>query len=152
MYKNKRGQAAMEFLMTYGWAILAAIVAIGALAYFGVFSPSKYIPETCMIGVPFGCDNDESFADSTTERNGFNLSISVGGEDYYIHIVNITNCGSKEFGATPLYAPSGSKNNILVRCPLTKGANVKGSITIVYNKVGVDRNLTSTGTISKKVI
>ena len=35
----KRGQAAMEFLMTYGWAILAAIIAIAALAYFGVFSP-----------------------------------------------------------------------------------------------------------------
>ena len=34
---NKRGQAAMEFLMTYGWAILAAITAIGVLAYFGVF-------------------------------------------------------------------------------------------------------------------
>ncbi len=36
---NKKSQAAMEFLMTYGWAILAAIIAIGVLAYMGVFSP-----------------------------------------------------------------------------------------------------------------
>ena len=43
MYK-KKGQAAMEFLMTYGWAILAAVVVIGVLAYFGVFSPGKYFP------------------------------------------------------------------------------------------------------------
>ena len=28
---NKKGQAAMEFLMTYGWAILAAIIVIGVL-------------------------------------------------------------------------------------------------------------------------
>lgn len=34
---DKKGQAAMEFLMTYGWAILVVLVAIGALAYFGFF-------------------------------------------------------------------------------------------------------------------
>ncbi len=32
--KNKRGQAAIEFLMTYGWAILAAIIVIGVLAIY----------------------------------------------------------------------------------------------------------------------
>ena len=37
----KRGQAAMEFLMTYGWAILVVLAAIGALAYLGVLGPTK---------------------------------------------------------------------------------------------------------------
>lgn len=36
-YSQPRGGAVMEFLMTYGWAILVVLVAIGALAYFGVF-------------------------------------------------------------------------------------------------------------------
>ena len=36
MKKNNRAQAALEFLMTYGWAILVVLVSIGALAYFGV--------------------------------------------------------------------------------------------------------------------
>ena len=36
MKKNKKAQA-MEFLMTYGWAILVVIVAIGILVYFGFF-------------------------------------------------------------------------------------------------------------------
>jgi len=31
--KEKKGQAAMEFLMTYGWAILAAIIVVGVLWY-----------------------------------------------------------------------------------------------------------------------
>ncbi len=31
----------MEFLMTYGWAILIVLIAIGALTYFGVFDPDK---------------------------------------------------------------------------------------------------------------
>ena len=31
---KRKGQAAMEFLMTYGWAILAAIIVIGVLAIY----------------------------------------------------------------------------------------------------------------------
>ena len=37
----KKGQAAMDFLMTYGWAIVVVLAAIGALWYFGVLSPNK---------------------------------------------------------------------------------------------------------------
>ncbi|MGE0792893.1 MAG: hypothetical protein AB7V77_01790 [Candidatus Woesearchaeota archaeon] len=39
---NKKGQAAMEFLTTYGWAFLIIIVAVAGLFYFGVFDTSKY--------------------------------------------------------------------------------------------------------------
>ena len=42
---SKKGQAAMEFLMTYGWAILIAIVAIAALIAFGVFNSP--VQENC---------------------------------------------------------------------------------------------------------
>ncbi|MCJ7816861.1 MAG: hypothetical protein MUP55_03300 [Candidatus Aenigmarchaeota archaeon] len=35
----------MEFLMTYGWAILVVLAAIGALWYFGVLSPSNFFPK-----------------------------------------------------------------------------------------------------------
>lgn len=31
-----RGQAAMEYLMTYGWALLALVVVLAALIYLGV--------------------------------------------------------------------------------------------------------------------
>ena len=45
----------MEFLMTYGWAILVVLAAIAALAYFGVLSPEKFLPEKCLIEVGFTC-------------------------------------------------------------------------------------------------
>jgi len=38
MKNYKKSQAAMEFLMTYGWAILVVLVALGALAYLAVLS------------------------------------------------------------------------------------------------------------------
>jgi|SRR3989344_8045980 len=52
----RKGQAAMEFLMTYGWAILVVLVAIGALAYFGVLSPGRLLPDSCIIGNGIGCN------------------------------------------------------------------------------------------------
>ena len=38
---NKKSQAALEFIMTYGWAILVVLVAIGALAYFGILYDNR---------------------------------------------------------------------------------------------------------------
>ena len=53
--RHKKSQAAMEFLMTYGWAILVVLAAIAALAYFGVLSPEKFLPEKCLIETGFTC-------------------------------------------------------------------------------------------------
>ena len=39
--KTRKSQAALEFLMNYGWAILVVLIAVGALAYFGVLNPLK---------------------------------------------------------------------------------------------------------------
>lgn len=49
----KKGQAAMEFLMTYGWAILVVLAAIGALAYFGVLTPGNLMPPKSTFQAPF---------------------------------------------------------------------------------------------------
>ena len=55
MFRNKRAQAAMEFLMTYGWAILVVLAAIAALAYFGVLSPDRFLPEKCTLPSGVAC-------------------------------------------------------------------------------------------------
>lgn len=53
--KSKKTQAALEFLITYGWAILAALIAIGALAYFGVLSPEALLPDRCILPLGIAC-------------------------------------------------------------------------------------------------
>ena len=50
-----RGQAALEFLVTYGWAFLVLLVMIGALAYFGVINPNRFLPEKCIASQGFSC-------------------------------------------------------------------------------------------------
>jgi hypothetical protein len=46
----RKAQAAMEFLMTYGWAILVVLVVLGALTYFGILSPQTLLPSRCETG------------------------------------------------------------------------------------------------------
>ncbi|MGC8587265.1 MAG: LamG-like jellyroll fold domain-containing protein [Candidatus Micrarchaeia archaeon] len=51
-------QSAMEYLMTYGWAILIIAVALGALYELGIFSPSAFAPKAppgaCQVFRPDG--------------------------------------------------------------------------------------------------
>ena len=53
--KNMKSQAALEFLMTYGWAILVVLVAVGALAYFGVLNPDRFLPTKCTLQAGIAC-------------------------------------------------------------------------------------------------
>jgi len=54
----KKSQAALEFLTTYSWAFLVIIIMVGALAYFGVLSPSKLLPDRCNFGSEVTCNKD----------------------------------------------------------------------------------------------
>jgi len=49
----RKAQSAMEYLMTYGWAILVILIALGAMFYLGVFDAST--PNNCQIQAPFNC-------------------------------------------------------------------------------------------------
>jgi len=47
----------MEYLFTYGWAILAVVSAIAVLSWMGVFSASQFISEQCTFQPDFPCTN-----------------------------------------------------------------------------------------------
>lgn len=81
----RKAQAALEFLTTYGWAILVLLVAIGVLGQFGVLSPDRLLPDNCDMGVDFRChDHRASF--SGTEVN---LALSYEGKGVLVEIENI---------------------------------------------------------------
>lgn len=78
-----RGQAALEFLMSYGWAILVVSVTISIIAYFGVPYLQTEEKNRCMIEFPFSCI-DASYNNSITS-----LVISYNG-NYDISNINIS--------------------------------------------------------------
>ena len=51
---NKKGQAAMEYLITYGWAILVIFVIIAVL-YSSIFKPEFYAQERCEMAPGIEC-------------------------------------------------------------------------------------------------
>lgn len=81
---SKKAQSAMEYLMTYGWAILIILIAVGALFYLGVFSPS--VPNTCQFNTPFMCIGGDVLG-TEVGATGDTLSFTIGVQS------GITNAG-----------------------------------------------------------
>ena len=74
----RRGQAALEFLTTYGWAFLVILIMIGALAYFGVLRPSRLLPDRCNFGPEMDCQDFQISNTPTTKLIKVKLKNNVG--------------------------------------------------------------------------
>ena len=132
----KKAQAAMEFLMTYGWAILVVLVAIGALAYFGVLNPSRFLPNSCTLTPGLSCTdfNAAVSGNSTTVtlivRNGMGESIDLSS-------LNVANAGASVActAIDPASLADGSQASYAITCTgIAIGDRVKGDITGTYTK------------------
>ncbi len=102
---NRKSQAAMEFLMTYGWAILVVLVAIGALAYFGVLDSKvawKFLPQKCDLPPGIYCHDFEVYYDESTLPPSNVLKLSLrnnGGDAIRVDKIGIANV-EKSFAIT----------------------------------------------------
>ena len=144
----KKAQAAMEFLMTYGWAILVVLAAIGALAYFGVLSPDKFMPSKCLVTGGFSC---VEYKITTTEVR-FYLQNNLGA-DANVTFVNVTNANGDACTVVgyPVWLNNGQKttSSFNVTGCLT-GNSFKGNIEVVYQKSEETETHIATGSISGK--
>jgi uncharacterized protein (UPF0333 family) len=71
--KFNKSQAAMEFLMTYGWALLVVLIAIAALAFFGMLNPSRFLPERCELTPGLLCVGYNALTNNTDVSEGDDL-------------------------------------------------------------------------------
>ena len=143
----------MEFLMTYGWAILVVLVAIGALAYFGVLNPGRFLPSSCTIAPGISCD--EFKIDGTNDRVDVVLRNGLGNDITSVSI-NIDNCTTQSTLADgddnwvdgsqmQLTGASG-----VTGCgPFVAGGRFKQTISVAYSLNGIAHN--KTGTITAQV-
>jgi len=144
----KKGQAAMEFLMTYGWALLVVLVAIGALAFFGVLNPGQFLPDQCLFFSGFSCLNPYASAGSAVmvfgAQNGLGYTMNtqtismkvsgtaVSGTTVTLGGVNYENCeaiGSIADGAVRYCAYTISAS---------QGDRLKGEATITWFDSGAN--------------
>lgn len=84
-----KAQASMEFLLTYGWAILLVLLMISSLAYFGVFNIDDMIPNKCFFSAGVNCNEHVVYTSGSETRVNLLLTNNFG-ETIIPKKINIT--------------------------------------------------------------
>lgn len=143
-----RGQAAMEFLMTYGWAILAAIIVIGVLAIY--FRPGQLTSNQVVVTAPFYGSG------VTIAANQIQVEVkNNGGEDVITTGATLTftsPTGGTCDAATGAGAIAAGATQVLTfaNCNFAAGDTVNGDLVVSYTRTGTTLTLTSTGSVTGK--
>jgi hypothetical protein len=143
---GKRSQAAMEFLMTYGWGILVVLAAIVSLAYFGVLNPGKFFPEACTLQSTSGL----ACLDFKVNPDAAHLLImNGGGRDMIIGNITVGDC-SAVFNYN---LPDGKSNLFSITgCSYgSDGLKIKKDILISYVVTDSSLAKTAVGSIATSV-
>lgn len=137
----RKGQAAMEYLMTYGWAILIVIVVVAALYAMGVFRiGAPAVPcSPCFSNFAYidYADGTLKIRSGSREINYLNVSTDVG--------TSLTGSGWANDGPGAII--NGTSTSVTPGTTLTLVGFTPGTpyiITLTYNDV--DSGLTHTDT------
>jgi len=150
-----RGQAAMEYLMTYGWALLIIVIVFAALLYMGVLNPQARMQESCTLPVGFQCEPVEATGDGEVTVKITNLQafpmehvqIAVLTERVDVSDVDKEWYGDEESiqpGSTEELKATLRKGDGEKVTDLSKGSMVQGYLYVKYERDDTDKYLTGT--------
>ena len=142
---KKKAQAALEFIMTYGWAILVVLVAIGALAYFGVLSPDRFLPDKCTLQAGIACVDHRATSASLTTRITNSL-----GYDISAITVSAGSCGTSNAPATLSNGQSGTYT-IVCSPALSSGSKYNAQFNVSYTVTDTGISHLNAGQITTRV-
>jgi len=129
--------------MTYGWAILAAVIVVGVL-WFLIGSSSNLVGDNFVLSPPF------STVSVSVEESNVLLEIRNGaGKPIEVTGVDVQGC-------TPPYTTStlmahGESFVFLVPCTLSEGDRISSEVKISYSNFGSDLTQFSLGSLSGRV-
>ena len=132
--KNKRSQSALEYMMTYGWAILIIVIVAVVLYSMGIFSPSSFLSFSGITGL-----SGFQPASAACASNGqmiVKLSNSLG---YQVSVSSINVTTSSGVSVTQPESATlnpGQTEEFLVFgiCPKTSGSSFSDTITVTYTE------------------
>ena len=133
----KRSQSAMEFLMTYGWAILILAVVIGALVELGAFGSVNASPNSCIAVSGYVCSDPLLYSSGV-------MLVNFGQIGTGAITITGTACGTSSTvsGITPtteMVVEPDQLENLAFQCPLTYtniGSRFTGHLWIEYTANG----------------
>ncbi len=143
-----KSQSALEYMMTYGWAILVIVIVAGVLYSLGIFSPSSSLSTTITDFSNLGtvnavCLGGTSFTISMGDSTGYPINITQ---------INLTSSSSKTtYSPNILIQPNSIETVTVPSSSLcTSGARYSVSAVISYLEPGqiFPGPYTSTGTVA----
>lgn len=137
----RKGQTALEYLITYGWAILIILVVLAVLWYYDVFNPSKWAGEQEYCPSAF-----ELLGTSLTGAGSENgtLTLVVGNKvGNQVTITNMTVAGdvSGSWSGTQILAPGGQSAGIAVTVSNMTSYSVGDIVTMTVDMDFTDNTL-----------
>ena len=94
MRHNSKSQSALEYVMTYSWAVIVVVVVIALLFAMGFFNPSSNLPQTVITGFVATPVNSVAVSSSQFEIAVGNAKISkvnISGISVLVNGHNFTN-------------------------------------------------------------
>ncbi len=144
----RRSQSALEYMMTYGWAILVIVIVAAVLYSLGIFSPSSSLSTTITGFSNLGtvnavCLGGTSFTISMGDSTGYPINITQ---------INLTSSSGKTtYSPNILIQPNSIQTVTVPSSSLcTSGARYSVSAVISYLEPGqiLPGPYTSTGTVT----
>ena len=115
----KKGQAAMEYLMTYGWAILIVLAIMGILVY--LVRPQQV--ESCSVATPFQCQANQYVVNKIGTDTIVRVNIlNLGSVVYTINATACPSDGSMRALAQPVQISPGSNGEVTFNCTASTSA------------------------------
>ena len=146
MVSSRRGQAALEFLTTYGWAFLVILVMIGGLSYFGVLNVSNFVPDRCKLDGNLECPSYK-LTGTTTPALQLEIQNNVAETVKVLDVeikeknvdawCNITTMTSPDISRGDKAVVKGNLNNLGSGCNVSNNIDNKKTFDLrVYYKKG----------------
>ena len=124
---HKKSQAALEYLSTYGWALLVVIVTLAILYSSGLLNYNKLLPSTCTFTSQFECIDFD--VDHASSQISFLLVNSIG-ETIHVDNISISDDAARPLSCIPSQPSLSDWNNSVKKdfnlTDCTGGAFVRG--------------------------
>ncbi|MCF7871936.1 hypothetical protein K9L97_02785 [Candidatus Woesearchaeota archaeon] len=142
--------------MTYGWAILVVLLAIGALAYFGVLSPQTILPERTVFPAPLpNLDTAQLRADggeieiAFKNNKGVKINIADGSSNAGVDPETGSDCTLGNFTSDKSEISNGENFILTWDCDenMTAGDQFKGTLKFNYVNNQTGQTITHSGSV-----
>lgn len=145
-------QAAMEYLATYGWAILIIAVVLLALYYIGVFSGNSGRITSCVANTGYLCTTP-----TLNSEGSLNVDFGLIGSQATISAVGCSNSSAEpsSFNSiTPIRLATGETVNLTFQCAGVApniGSHFSGTLWIAYSTALQSNLIAEIGTVTVTV-